>query len=133
MEFEKKKNLILLLAPIPIKNLREGKKILRLLIATSIKEGKCSDTWKFVVRHCANEGSQIQGTDFDQSYMPVDHANYFRINIYIMDIHRLTARIFDVSNGFQNINITIYKRVCVIPLPNYLYWFEKSDPNVPLN
>ena len=30
-------------------------------------------------------------------------------------------------------NVPIHERVCVGPLPYYLYWFEKYYPNVPLN
>ena len=37
------------------------------------------------------------------------------------------------SNAFQNTNVPIHERVCVIPPPYYLDWFEKSYPNVPLN
>ena len=48
-------------------------------------------------------------------------------------MHRLTARILDVSNAFQNKNVTINERVCVSPPPYYLDWFERSCPNVPLN
>ena len=48
-------------------------------------------------------------------------------------MHRLNARILDVSNSFQNTNFTIHERVCVIPPPYYLEWFERSYPNVPLN
>ena len=57
----------------------------------------------------------------------------FRINIAISYMHRLTARILDVSNSFQNTNVTINERVCVSPPPYYLNWFERSYPNVPLN
>ena len=48
-------------------------------------------------------------------------------------MHRLTARISDVSNAFQNNFFPIYERVCVIPPPYYIDWFEISYPNVPLN
>ena len=61
------------------------------------------------------------------------HAESFRINIAIAYIHRLTARILDVSNEFQNTNVPIYERVCVSPPTYYLNWFERSYPNVPLN
>ena len=47
-------------------------------------------------------------------------------------MHRLTARIFDVSNAFQNTNVPIHERVCVSP-SYYLDWFEISYPNVTLN
>ena len=48
-------------------------------------------------------------------------------------MHRLTARILDVSNAFQNKNVPIHERVCVRSPPYYLDWFERSYPNVPLN
>ena len=48
-------------------------------------------------------------------------------------MHILTARILDVSNAFQNKHFPIHERLCVIPPPYYLYWFEKYYPNVPLN
>ena len=48
-------------------------------------------------------------------------------------MHRLTARILDISNAFQNTNVPVHERVCVIPPPYYLDWFEISYPNVPLN
>ena len=43
------------------------REVFRLLIAHSIKEGECSDTWKFVARHCENGSSQIKVIDFDHS------------------------------------------------------------------
>ena len=61
------------------------------------------------------------------------HADSFRINIAIAYMHRLTARILDVINAFQNTNVPIHERVCVSPPPYYLDWFERSYPNVPLN
>ena len=48
-------------------------------------------------------------------------------------MHRLTARILDVSNAFQNTNVPIHERVCVRPPSHYLDWFERSYPNVTLN
>ena len=48
-------------------------------------------------------------------------------------MHRLTDRIVDVSNIFQNTNVPIHERVCVSPPPYYIDWFERSYPNVPLN
>ena len=51
VQYENNKNVSLLSAPIPIKSLPEGTKFLRSLIAPSIKEGDCSDAWKFVARH----------------------------------------------------------------------------------
>ena len=61
------------------------------------------------------------------------HAESLRINIVIASMHRLNARILDVSNAFQNKNVPIRERVCVSPSPYYLDWFERSYPNVPLN
>ena len=48
-------------------------------------------------------------------------------------MHRLTARILDVSNAFQNTNVPIHEIVCVSPPPYYLDWFEIYYPNVLLN
>ena len=48
-------------------------------------------------------------------------------------MHRLAARILDVSNALQNTNFIIHERVFVSPPPYYLYWFEISYPNVPLD
>ena len=53
------------------------------------------------------------------------HSDSFRINVSIADMHRLTARILDVSNVFKNTNVSICER--------YLDWFEIYDTNVPLN
>ena len=71
--------------------------------------------------------------DFYQSYSPVAHADSFRINKAITDMHRLTARMLDVSNAFQNGDVYIHERSCVIPPLHYLYWFEKNHPNVTIN
>ena len=67
-------------------------------------------------------------------------ANGLSVNRYLCTypftahiINRLTARILDVSNEFQNKNVPIHERVCVSPPPYYLDWFERSYPNVPLN
>ena len=68
VQYGRNKNVSLLSAPIPIKSLPEGTKVLRSLIAPSIKEGDCSDACKFVARHCANGSSKIKGVYFDQSY-----------------------------------------------------------------
>ena len=65
-QYEKNKNVRLISAPIPIKSLPEGTKVLRSLIASSIKEGDCSGAWKFVACHCANGSSYIKGIYFDQ-------------------------------------------------------------------
>ena len=66
VQYDKNKNVSLLSAPIPIKSLSEGTKLLRSLIAPSIKYIDCSEAWKFVARQCANGSSQIKGIDFDQ-------------------------------------------------------------------
>ena len=73
------------------------------------------------------------GYRFYQSYSTVSHADSLIINISIAVMNKLTARILDVSNAFQNTNVSIYERVCVSPPPYYLHWFERSCPNVPLN
>ena len=109
--------------PTPIKSLPKVKKVLCSLITPSIKEGECSDAWKFVVRHCENRTSHIKGIDFYQYYSPVAHADSFRINISIAIMHRLTARILDVINEFQNAKFPIHEKVCVSPPPYYLDWF----------
>ena len=61
------------------------------------------------------------------------HAESFRINIAIAYMHRLTSWILDVSNAFQNTNVPIHERVCVIPPSYYINCFESLYPNVPLN
>ena len=48
-------------------------------------------------------------------------------------MHKITARILDVSNEFQNTNVPIHERVCVVPPPYYIDWFERYYPNVTLN
>ena len=48
-------------------------------------------------------------------------------------MNRLTARVLDVSNVFQNKNITINERVYVSPPPCYMDQIEISYPNFPLN
>ena len=73
-EYEKNKNVSLILAPILIQYLPEGAKFLHSLIAPSIKEGDCSDAWKFVARYCANGISHTKGNDFYQSYSKVAHS-----------------------------------------------------------
>ena len=67
----------------------------------------------------------------DQSYSPVAHADSFIINIAVTVMQRLTVSILDVSNAFQNTNVTIHKIVCVSPPPYYRDWFEISYPNFP--
>ena len=123
----------LLLDTIPIKSIHDGKKVLCSLIAQIIKQSECSATWKIVAPPGATGSSKIKGIDFDHSYSPVAHGVSFKIDISIVDIHRLTSRILDVSNTSQNTNVPIYGRVCVSPTPHYLDWFEIYYPNVPLN
>ena len=133
VKYDKNKNVSLILNPIPIKYTPEGTKILHSLIYPSIKEGECSDEWKFVALHFENRISHIQGIVFDQYYIPGSHVNSFIIKISIVAIHRLTASILYASNAFQNNFFLIYERLCVRPPPYYIYWFEISYPNVPLN
>ena len=64
MQYDKNKNTILILAPIPIKSLPEGTKFPRSPIAPSIKECDYYDAWKFVAQKCANGSSQIEGIYF---------------------------------------------------------------------
>ena len=68
-----------------------------------IKEGDCSNAWKFVSRNYANGSSQIIGIYFDQPYITVAHFDPFRINVATTNMHGITARILVVSNAFQNI------------------------------
>ena len=124
--------LSLILDPIPIKFLPEGKKS-PVIFLTSVKEGDCSYAWEFIIRHCANGISHIKDIYFDQSYSTLAHADSFIINIAIVDMNILTARILDVSNTFHNTNVPIYEKGCFSPPPYYLDWFEISYPNVPLN
>ena len=93
------------------------KKFLQSFISPSIKEVGCSDSWKFVVRHCSNGSYHIKCVDFYQSYIPVAHSYSFRINIDIADMHILTARVLDVSNFPQKKYIPIPERVYVSPTP----------------
>ena len=113
------KNISLLSASTPIKYLPDGKKVLRLLISKSIKEGNCCYAWIFVVYHCVNGSSQVQGIDFDHYYSPVAHAESFRINISVEAMHRFIGRVVYVSNSFHNTNVPVHGRVCVIPPPYY--------------
>ena len=83
--------------------------------------------------NCVNGSSQFQGIDFGQYYSPVAHVDSFCTNIDITDIQRLNEEIFSISNALQNTNVPINEIFCVIPPPHYLDWFEKSDPNVPIN
>ena len=133
VQYDKNTNISLLSDPIPINYLPEGKKFLCSLIDNSIKEGDCSYAWKFVARHCVNGSYKIKCIDLYQSYSPVAHADSFRINIAIEDMHIITSRIIYVSNASQNTNVPINERVCVSPPPYYLDRFEKYYPNVPIN
>ena len=63
----------------------------------------------------------------------MSHADSFIINIAITAMHRITYRILDVSNAFQNKNVTINERFCVSPPPYFIDWLERYYPNVPLN
>ena len=49
-------------------------KSLHYIIDPGIKEGDCSDAWKFVAQHCKNGISHIQGIDLDQKYSPIAYA-----------------------------------------------------------
>ena len=48
-------------------------------------------------------------------------------------MHRLTGSILDASNYFHNTNAMINERLCVIPSPYYMEWFEKFNPNAHIN
>ena len=115
VQYDKNQNVILLSAPTPIKSPPEGIKFFRSFIYPIIKEDDCSI---FFARQCENGSSRIKCINFDQSYSPVEHADLFRINIAITDMHRFTTRILDVSNVFHNTNFTINKIVCV-STPSY--------------
>ena len=91
------------------------------------------DTWKFVAHHCANGSSHIQGIYFCQSYIPVAHDDSFRIEIDISAMNRLNARILDVINAFHYKNVPSNEIVYVSPPPYYIYWFDRSYHNDPLN
>ena len=108
VQYDNNKNVRLLSDTIPIKSLPEGTKVLCSLIAPSIKGGDCSDAWKFVTRHFADGSYQIKGIDFDQSYIPVAHADSLIIKITNAYMHRLTANILDFSDAFQNKHIPIH-------------------------
>ena len=127
MQYDKTINVILLLAPIPIKYLPEGKKTSInsfLLVLRKV----FYDAWKFVAHHCANGSYHIKGIDFDQPYSPVAHADSFRINISTVDIHILTAIILYAINAFQNKKFPAHEIVYVSTPPYYLDWFERYYP-----
>ena len=69
--------------------------------APGIKQVECSDACKFVARHCAKVISQVKELDFDKSYGTAPHAYSFCINIAIVVIYRLTARVLGVRNDFK--------------------------------
>ena len=112
------------MAPIPIKYFPEVKKVLHSLIVIIITGSDCYDAWNVFERHCANGSSKVPGIDFDQYYSTVSYSDFFRINIAIAAMHRLTARILDVSNEFQNKNVPISDRLCASPPTYFLDWFE---------
>ena len=60
---------------IPIKSFPEGTKVICSLIAPSIKEGDCSDAWKFFACHFSNGSYRVKDIYFDQSYIPVAYAD----------------------------------------------------------
>ena len=66
----------------------------------------------------------IKDVDIIQSYSPVSHAGYLRINITITYIHRLTASIWDVSNDLHNKHFSMNEIVCVSLPPYNMDWFE---------
>ena len=49
------------------------------------------------------------------------------------DYYRLTNKILDVSNAFQNKMFSVYERVFVSPRTYYLDYFEIYYLNGPLN
>ena len=83
--------------------------------------------------HYENGSYTIQVVDINHPYSTVTHYDYLRINITIMDIHILTARIWDVRNDFQNKHFHINKIVCVSLPPYNMEWFEQYLPNFLLN
>ena len=128
MKYNKNKNVNIILDPITITFLHDGRKFLDSIIATSIKAGICSDACKFISCQCANESYLIQDVDFDQSYSPVAHDDSSRINIASVAMHIITSKILNVSNDFQNRNVLIHKRVCVIPPLYYLDLLKNDTP-----
>ena len=61
------------------------------------------------------------------------HEDSCRKKNYIVSMHMFTARILDVRNAFQNMNVPIHEIVCVNPPSYYLDWFEKFYPIITLN
>ena len=62
-----------------------------------------------------------------------EKSDSFIINISISAIYRLTARILDVSNSFQNKKFPIHEILYVSPPPYYLDCFKIYYPNIPFN
>ena len=93
VQYDKNKKSSLILVPILIKYIPDGKKVLCSLIAQSTKEGNYYDTCKLVSCHFANGSSSIQGVGFDWSYSPVAYYDSFREKIIIAAMYRLTSRI----------------------------------------
>ena len=123
VQYEKNKNAGFISATIKIKSLPEVTKFLYLLFSPSIKEYDCSDAYIFVTHHCENGISIIKGIGFYIYYSSVAHAESFRIDIAIADMHIFTDRILDVSNEFQNTDVSIHESFYVSPPPYYIYWF----------
>ena len=107
----KEKNASLISSLIPIKYFPGVTQGLRSLIDPSIKECQFYDECKFIAHHFENGSSHIKGIYFYQFYSAVAHYESFRINIAITAIHRLTDRILDVINVFQNKSVPIHERV----------------------
>ena len=61
----------------------------------------------FFAWHCKNSSYQIQCIEVYQSYILVAHEDSSITNIAIAAMYGLTARILDVSNDYQNINVLI--------------------------
>ena len=76
---------------------------------------------------------KFQVVDINQSYIPVAHYDYLRINITITVSLMLTSGIWDVSNDFQNKHFPINEIVCVSIPPYNMDWFEQYYPNFLLN
>ena len=86
----------------------------------------CTQLWKCYLY-------MIQFIDIIQSYSPVSHYDYLRINITITYILRITARIWNVSNDFQNKHSPINEILCVSIPPYNMNYFEQYLPYFLLN
>ena len=84
-----------------------------------------------VQRILPNCSYNIQVVDINHFYSPVANDEYLRINITITNIYRLTARIWDVSNDFQNKHFCINEKVCFSLPPYNMDWFEQYYPIFP--